>query len=362
LINLKYQDIQVIFEGLHCPEGASPPALMEEQKENEKKKKRQKMKLLPLIAVLLLSTILPSTFIYQASAESAFIAWGALKDSTTPWIEYQTESNICQYAFCCALIVTPNCVNCYEEYTDNATLYAALEYTQEYPLYTSTLWVGDYYYDDTDSEIHWGFYSGAHATPSDHSVDYEIYNRQNDYGYYGNVQLSQLIWTCSCGGVYFDTATPPASAFPQSSDNTMTKYGWVDTAHDKIIGMPFAWTGCNDLEIDGYINSGSGSHVFIGWEGPSLYLMNSAPGLVYYPTNAYFLYQFYGYATGLNDNTIHTVKDALDLAAFWTYYGDPQNFGTSLYHNGFSNPQEEPQGDWYSRLRVIGNAETYLIN
>jgi hypothetical protein len=304
------------------------------------------MKKLLASSAILLSTMLLLTFSGQTQADEIFNAWGALQYGTSPWDEYVYESNICSYA----ASVMPGSVSATSYYysgTNPDNVYYAIQNSQANQDLTTTLWVGDFCPQTPDGVLHWSFYSGYGYT-GQYSWDSWIYY----YSHTNNVQRSQFIWTCSCGGVYFDQYYPPTPSYPTTSTNTKTQYGWYDSAHGVAVGMPYAWSGTLQMGLDGYNNPNTGtSHSYIGWECTSPLLNDTAPTTN--EPNYNFLYRYYYYATGQYDSTIHSVKDSLDWASFWTFNC---NFGNSPYAYGWLNDQ----GTW-TKMRVFGNSLETVI-
>jgi hypothetical protein len=277
----------------------------------------------------------------------SLIHGGALQYGSSPWDEYYYELSICDFV----VSVMPGNIIATDYYyfgTNPDNVYYAIQDSQANQDPTSTLWVGDFCpqepYDPP--QLHWSFYSGYGYT-GQYSWDSWIYY----YSHTNNVQRSQFIWTCSCGGVYFDTSYPPTPSFPTTSYNPKTRYGWYDSSRGIAIGMPYAWTGTLSMNIDGYNSPDYGSHAYVGWECTSPGLIVAAPGTN--QPNYNFLYWYYYFATGYYDSELHNVKDSLDFASNEIFDCD---FGDSPYAYGWQNPQ----GTW-TKMRVLGNSLNSVI-
>jgi hypothetical protein len=226
---------------------------------------------------------------------------------------------------------------------------------------------------------HFGFYGDIDSSNNiwDNS---DVYLGSTFYGTQTSKNFFSFIWTCSNGGRYWsnfdggqtpalgitapDTNYPEYQVPPYTPNNPNYVYGYYDDNNmTGAVGMPYAWTARDDMNTNGYTSS-SGSYTYIGWETKSPFMKDIPPD-EWTSTNLnyiYFPYYFYRYALGLDSSGIHrTITDSLDYAAWKTFgyinYPAPYNFGNSILNQGHWVYEDEvdPNGWWYSRMRVYGN-------
>ncbi len=308
-----------------------------------------------LLLILLLPSMLMSGFaLKNTEAQTSFNTWGALHDLNVPNGEYGYEWYIC-YLVPTWLPGDWFSANNYEDNTNSGSLYEALFFTESYGMYSANLWVGDYWPDvydpapdPTQSKWGWGFCSGGSAREmGDHPWDYEIYNYANMFG--PSNQYSTFIWTCACGGTYFRN-TDSGTHYGTGPPNYNNYYGCFDTEYNRLVGMPYAWTGTLGMSLNGYNQSDNGDYVYIGWENNSPFLMNYAPQA--WTINYYFLYMYHYFGSGHVDGNWHTMHDSLDYASRFVFNPN-QNFQNCKYDEGW---YIDPNHVYYSRMRVFGNS------
>ena len=159
--------------------------------------------------------------------------------------------------------------------------------------------------------------------------------------------MSEFIWTCSCGGLYFNQTYPITPHYATSHDSQLIWYGWFDGTTLRAVGMPYAWTNTQSMQTDGYTNYNNNDHGFyIGWENASPLLIATAHNGQ--TTNYWFLYWYFYYALGKWDGYYHNSHQSLDFASGMIYGED---FGDSPYWYGWLN---QTYGTW-TRMRAMGN-------
>jgi hypothetical protein len=330
--------------------------------------------LLGIILLLSMPSLIPST-----SATGLSMQYGALNTAEGFFnsAEYYQEIGISfliyQYYDTWGWDCPP--VYCYWDYTNADTLayYLDLQSTGYYASWVSNWWVGDYH----------ATYFWPYPAPYGHLWCYGMPNGVQDisdnlvytHTTQGSTQTSYenfvFMWTCSNGGKYWTAPgvwdaingitystitgdTPPTF----NPVNTNTMYGFIDDQSPYTeVGMPFAWTGRTDLSQYGYSSPDYSGYCYIGFEGPSPFMINLLPS----PNpNSYqawvFANKFYYNAliSGLN------IHQALDAASQYCY---GVNFDLSPLYQGWWNkpdiPNQDPDYWWYSRMRVFGNAGIY---
>lgn len=301
------------------------------------------------LILLLLPTILLPVFIGQTKAANSFYAWGAMQDITQPPWEYNYQIQICQYVTSW-MPTSWTRIDNYEGGTYPSNVYSALSNNRNNHINGHTLWVGDFAPQfDYDGSQHWSFYSGYyHHTEFtwDSSIYYYV-------GFNPIYEKTEFIWTCSCGGLYFNQQYPTTPHYATSHDSPYIWYGWYDGTTNKAVGMPYAWSGIQYMQTDGYINYyNNDPTAYIGWENASPALVSYAPNTQ--TTNYWFLYWYYYYATGKYDGAYHSCRASLDWASqkIWS-----TSFGGSPYWYGWFNPS---WGTW-TRLRAMGNQNQLVL-
>jgi len=170
--------------------------------------------------------------------------------------------------------------------------------------------------------------------------DIEIYP-QTDQGHHYFV----FLWTCVNGEIcgYYDSDW---SGYYMGG--YLIKYGTGP------VGMPFSWMHQTGLSSNGYASPDSSDYCFIGFENVSRWL-NDTTGYGSY-TYANFTKKFYEEA--LQDD--HTIKQALDHAAEYTF-GQGKTFADTELYTGYNVylPDKPPYNFW-SKMRVWGNGNNVL--
>lgn len=263
--------------------------------------------------------------------------------------------------------------DCYGDLTTASNVADCMDYQVYYSDVVSNFWVGDFHPDPgpTPSPEPYGhlwFYS-ANSPSQDISDDF-VHDHCTALGTQTSSNRFSFIWTCTNGGRYWTDAygghddiagiTYPASPQPTTTPyNTNTKYGWFNPVNTNY-GMPFAWTGRLDMNLDGY-NCNEGSFCYIGFEGPSPFMLGDNPGNPLNTAPYNFIYAFYYKALGYDDaqwyyehQTVHT---SLDYAAYLCY--GTYTFSSTPYYQGYwvhVVTEEEDRGWFLVHMRVLGNS------
>ena len=221
-------------------------------------------------------------------------------------------------------------------------------------------WVGDYHasawYPYPEPWGHFWFYGNSGNDIQDNLIFTEATNEGTQSSY----EFFNFIWTCANGGRYWTepgiydpiggiTSLIPNTTYPVPTNipvNTNTMYGFrEDQFPFPAIGMPFAWTGRTDLSLNGYSSPDYTNYCYIGFEGPSPFMINPLPGAPTYQAWQ-FVDEFYYHVLFYDSNTIIALDDASDIL-----YGD--SFDSTALYQGWWN---EARGYfWYSRMYVLCN-------
>jgi len=321
-----------------------------------------------LLLLLLFVAATPMLTVKSAKATKVAVQWGHLVPSGYPPSEPAAESWISDqiyWDFYDYSSFGPS--NAYGTYTTLNNVIDVLQYCQYYTSWATTWWVGDY----LPSGAHYGFYGHNQYN----IFDYYVFAYAN-YHYWGSPyfwwqyigpskQYFDFIWTCTNGGLYFDsngdtwdvdgiTAANTSETQPDyTPENPFTDYGYViSSPYPNVVGMPLAWTGTTDMSTDGYV-SPSGSYCYIGWENISPFMINVTENAIQYKWFPYY----FRYALGIDNNGEYaTIADSLDYASLRTC--GSQSFDLSELYEG--RWRYGMDGWWYSRMRVFGNSDMIL--
>jgi len=292
--------------------------------------------------------------------EAADIAmhWGYLDDYDAN--EYGNATAVCEY-----IAGLFDAEGYYDEnaYWDDTTadyVEACME-IQNDPAYgvdfVTNWWVGDFYADESIPPGPFGHF-WLYGYDNDDIVDYYIRYWATEGGTVASKQYFNFIWSCGNGGLWWNDNSgnydnvsgifyplPTASPVPT---NTNDEYGFLYNGVSAV-GMPYAWTGRVDMDIDGY-NSYSGDYCYIGFEGASPFMKNNLPGISETAVN--FPARFYRYLLGYDYPYTHqSVSCSLDYASYYTYGGA---FSSSDLYTGYWVPAG---GYWFCHMRVFGNGD-----
>jgi hypothetical protein len=253
-------------------------------------------------------------------------------------------------------------VNAYGEFTNQTCLTICLDWQVDNASFVTNWWVGDY--SPSFPELnpppygHLLFYGNG-----DFISDNFIYIHGTDNGTKSSKSEFSFIWTCANGGRYwndtdghFDAITGivynATSPFYPPPDNTNDEYGYKNNTSGEVYGMPLAWTGYSDMTLDGY-NNPSGNYCYIGWEGPSVMMIDCFNGTDCLAST--FVYAFYYKALGFDDPNPYYLHqcpaESLDFASQIAY--DLDFDGTELYTGYW---QHADYGWFYVHMRVMGNS------
>lgn len=253
-------------------------------------------------------------------------------------------------------------INAYWDYTADNYVSDCLVWQRDNAHYVTNLWIGDFHASDPPTPGPYGhlwFYGNNSFDISDDSVHDSV----TQYGSQTSKEYFNFFWTCANGGRYWTDSSgnyddvygitePASSPFNPPPYNTNDEYGFFNPVNTNY-GMPFAWTGRLDMDLDGY-NSYSGSYCVIGWEGPSPFMINYLENTTH--PAASFLYNFYVKALGYEDWYHQTIQDSLDYAAALTYNCD---FDQTPLYNGYWKHviiDNVDYGWFFVHMRVLGNA------
>ncbi len=254
--------------------------------------------------------------------------------------------------------------NNYWYFTDAEDVRICLEAqaTGEYADWVINFWVGDFRPSDVLDPAPYGhlWLYGKYENERELDIsDNLVFTHSTVGGTQASYENVNFIWTCCNGGRYWTSPgvsneingitisyIPDNLSQPTFTPvNTNTMYGFIDNDGTEV-GMPFAWTGCTDLSLNGYSSSDNSNYCYIGFEGPS-------PGLSYTLPNSQqlgydFANSFYYYAI----TNLLSVHDALNSASLYCY-GTANFASTPLYQgwwwtaNGFW---------WFTTMRVLGDS------
>jgi hypothetical protein len=229
--------------------------------------------------------------------------------------------------------------------------------------FVANWWVGDFFPGGSPPNPFGHFWLYGHN--GNHISDYWVRYCATDDGTVSSKQYFNFIWTCSNGGLWwndnsgnFDNISGIFYPLPTPSPvptNTNDEYGFLYN-NISATGMPYAWTGRIDMDIDGY-NNDEGDYCYIGFESNSPFMGDPLPGTAV--LSADFPYYFYEYLLGWVYPYLHrTVHDSLNYASDCTYDCDFDD--TDLY-NGYWRPTTTPvTGWWFCHMRVFGNGNLQM--
>jgi hypothetical protein len=311
-----------------------------------------------IIAILIISSA--SLMTSPIKATNVSMQYGHLQDESDT-TELQLEYNICDYVydkFNDDPYKTCGPVNCYRDYTTSTYVGQCLDWQRNNANYVTNWWVGDYHPSSPATPAPFGhiwFYGNNGADISD---DY-IHDHITNNGYSTSKEYFTFIWTCVNGGRWWSDSygnsnqiegiTTPAPTIPPSPpDNTNTYYGFWNPWNNNY-GMPFAFTGRLDMNLDGF-NNDDGDYCVIGWEGPSPFMKEYNAYVGHYCHE--FIEQFYNKALGYENYGYHqTIHASLNYASQY-FYGcdfDETPLGTGWWC-------QSVYGNFYVTMRVLGNS------
>jgi hypothetical protein len=326
-----------------------------------------------LVAILLLSMLpfMGSFGIKTAEASNQIsIQWGHLYVNQTTGEfdedEKSFEEDVCEYIS--GLFYDESYYDWYAywDYTTDDYVEDCMD-IQNDPGYdvdfVTNWWVGDFYADlpPPNPFGHFKFY----GHDGNHISDYLVRYWATDGGTISSKQYFNFIWTCANGGLWwndnsgnFDNVSGIFYPLPTSSPvptNTNDEYGFLYNGVSAV-GMPYAWTGRIDMNIDGY-NSISGDYCYIGFEGTSPFMKNNLPEIGI--TAANFPCRFYRYLLGVDYPYLHrSVRESLNYASDHTYDCD---FDDTCLYTGYWNYTTTPvTGWWFCHMRVFGNGNLQM--
>ena len=225
-------------------------------------------------------------------------------------------------------------MDCYGAYTTQSNVEQALEYQVEgYYNYVTNWWVGDYHASNNPNPGPFGHMWCYGANGQDISDD-NVWNAATNGGPDSSHETFNFIWTCANGGTYWadqygDWYSVPGitSGVQQDQQPSWTpdlsnenEYGFYSYGWQSEIGMPYAWTGHTDLNLDGYTNGGDSSgYCYIGWAGTSPGMATELQGVPYPWTGSCFALDFYWAGLGWIDGIPESVHASLDYASSLCY-------------------------------------------
>lgn len=340
-----------------------------------------------VILILLLVAVIPTISAKTAKATKVSTQWGYLYPSP-PAGEQTAESWICNEIYENFDDSGWGSSNAWGTYTQLGYVFQTLQYCQNPSNnvdWATAWWVGDFIPDNNFPPEHRGFY----GYNNQHIFDNNVYAYANYYywpppsGWWQSISSKHyfdFIWTCSNGGLYFDSSgdtwnvdgiTYPETDYdeyttpPNPANNPFTHYGYVENPYSTpptIVGMPYGWTGTTGMSTNGYGSPDYGNYCYIGFENASPWMVDPTG----YNSKFYkhFPYYFYRYALGIDGGpTHHTIQESLDYASTltcgWGYDFDD----TSLYTGYWEYKDvagDDYDGWWYCRMRVLGNSNLNL--
>jgi hypothetical protein len=323
-------------------------------------------KILIFSSAMFIIVFLASSFITPIKATNLGMQYGHLAPPYDT-LEEETEEGVCQEIynkFYYDYYTSCEPIDAYWYYTSATSVGQCLDWQRSYSDYVTNWWVGDFHADPgpTPSPHPYGhlwFYGNNYDDISDDFVHDHVTNN----GYATSKEYFDFIWTCANGGRYWTDnygnhidvtgiKLPASTWFYPPPDNDNTEYGFWDPWNTNY-GMPFAWTGNLDMDLDGY-NNNQGSYCYIGWEGPSPFMLQYSDFLGRYFYE--FPLDFYDKALGYMDSGYHqTIHDSLDYASL-NFFGF--DFDEVFFYYGYWSPVYVP-GDTYwffVHMRVLGNS------
>ncbi|XHH08601.1 MAG: hypothetical protein ACFCUE_13680 [Candidatus Bathyarchaeia archaeon] len=321
----------------------------------------KKMAIAGFILLFMLLFSMCPFMLHSVNATNLSVQYGHLTPVYDP-DEKAFEEDVCEYIY--NLFENDpggTCIvaNGYWGNTTDDIVSTWLDLQTAYADYVTTWWVGDYHasypnYSPPPYGHLWFYGDGVNNDISDDL----IYDHATAYGTTSSKQQFMFIWTCANGGVYWTDLSgsynnitgitgPAISPFSPPPTNTNDEYGFFNSG--ETYGMPLAWTGYSDMNLNGY-GSASGSRCYIGWEGPSIgmfyYLEDTEFCGICFPEK--FYYKALGYANSGSHQTIHA---SLDYASQYIY---DENYAQTNLYNGYWI--SAMYGWFYVRMRVLGNS------
>jgi hypothetical protein len=292
--------------------------------------------LLLLLIALMTSNILTQTM--TVKADNVATQWGFLTTG------YDPDEKTWQTQLCDAVTdFYPGSYYAQDAYwtlSTDTNLYNTLQWCQENSTWSTTFWVGDFYpYYVTNqygSTLHHFFYGYNGNDVSDYEA------KPNANYLQASKQYFCFIWTCVCGGCYWDPGYVPGDSL----------YGYTDFDNYTLtVGMPYAFTGTNGMSLDGYGDSDAGNYCYIGWENTSWEVQTVANSTD--PENdalGWFIYFFYSHMLEQNRPSVYqSLNFASDV--MWGC-----SYGSSTLDYGYEDTTS-PGGPYWCRLRVYGNSD-----
>jgi hypothetical protein len=269
----------------------------------------------------------------------------------------------------------PSC-NAYWTYTSGIDLYSCLGYQATQCDFVTNFWVGDFHWQTLTPPYGHIYFYGEETDPPLDITDNGIYLNAVTYPGYSK-QYFDFIWTCSSAGLYWNnfgsgTYYSIDGIYPQPiwSINTPTtppvnintEYAYYNGGDS--VGMPYAWTGHSDMNLNGYSNPDYESpYCYIGFECSSPFMLDSLPGTGGWWQAHYFPEAFYHAALGWwDDGYYQSVHNSLDEICVY-FYSEPFDYTTLA--NGWwhwrSIDGYEPNLAWYyCCMRVFGDSAIFV--
>ncbi len=307
----------------------------------------------------------------SASAINLSMQWGHLVVENGEFDEEEHEEAewICDYIFDLFdydywAVCEP--INAYWNYTTDDYVGQCLDW-QNNPVnnvgFVTNWWVGDFYHPSpyTPEPLgHFAFYGHGEGTENG-ITDTFVYDHAAD----ASLQWFDFIWTCANGGRYWNDSEGhfynisgiTYGALSESNPgptNINDEYGFFDpNDNDKAVGMPLAWTGVTNLNLDGY-HSTSGDYCYIGFEGISPFMKNNLEGTEI--SAKLFAMAFYIYLLGYETYYQHqSIAASLDYASDYAF---DLEFGQTPFYSGYWVNMNSTY--WFTKMRVFGNGGIVL--
>ncbi|MFA5364994.1 MAG: hypothetical protein WC325_07450 [Candidatus Bathyarchaeia archaeon] len=325
--------------------------------------------------ILVTLTIITISFMINVTnADIMTLQWGHLAPNYYDEDEKDLEEYVCDYIydlFDNDYLGSWGPLNVWWTYTTDDVMEICMDWENNAThgvTFVANWWLGDYFADRSSQVPFGNFWFYGHD--GNHIEDTQVYGNATTWE--GNPvsskQYFNFIWTCSNGGLYWyttqgsydnisgimypisgDPGTPPVV----TPTNTNDEYGFFNNTI--TVGMPLAWTGISNMNIDGYTCT-SGDYCYIGFECASPFMQNYLNGTQVQAYN--FPIAFYEFALG-EENPLHfhrSTSASLDDASYETF---GCYFSDSAFCNGYwiytDLEGTEYDGWWYCRMRVLGN-------
>ncbi len=306
--------------------------------------------------------------IKSAKAINVALEWGHMRSNYDP-VERDTEATTC-------LIINNRfntagwaAQNAYWDLTTRQNVLNTISWCQMNTAWATSFWVGDFFPSFVQGG-HWEWqeiwYFNWETWQWESYWDWvwipeEVYTKHyNMYGHAGDhisdidvggwtswplgysTQRFDFIWTCANGAI-------------KNEITGQLCMGYIDTDNNTgLVGMAYAWTGRNDLSLDGYHFPDSVNYYYIGFENTSKPLKEYIDGTGY--TYSWFPYYFYDHALGWGGYH-HTIYESLNYAS-QQIWGVP--YDQCLLYTGYWDNYSWPGLSFYCRMRVFGNTNLYL--